>query len=580
LLPHADPRHPGIPRRFPWLRVVPGPFLVLLSITSAAALAAGPPESPPPEAPCRLVDVTAEAGIAFNHNSGAAGRKYLPETMGSGCAFLDYDNDGWLDLYFVNSRDWPESYEGPTYGALYRNRGDGTFEEVTKSAGLRIELYGMGCTVGDYDNDGDGDLYLSCLGPDRLFRNDGGRFNDVTGEAGLSNPDFGASCAWLDYDKDGWLDLFVTNYVDWSIETDLYCTLDGVNKSYCTPESYHGVTSRLFRNRGDGTFEEVTRPSGIFDPTSKALGVCVFDYDGNGWLDLAVANDTQPNQLFRNKGDGTFSNEALMAGIAFSETGVARGAMGIDAGDYDHQGRESLVVGNFSNEMMALYHNEGAGFFIDEAPTVTIGNASLLTLSFACFFVDFDLDGYLDVFSLNGHVETEIEAVQPKVTYAQPPHLFHNQGGKRFREITSEVGSDLGRPIVGRGAAAGDFDNDGDLDLALTTNDGPAFLYRNDVAGHPSWVGLRLEGRTSNRDAIGTTVRVTVGAETQVATVRTGSSYLSQSQTGLVFGLGDKERVDRVEIIWPSGERQVFENPPIRRYLRLVEGEEKFSASL
>ncbi|HVN78134.1 MAG TPA: VCBS repeat-containing protein, partial [Terriglobia bacterium] len=388
--------------------------------------------------PVQFTDITGQAGIRFRHNNGAFGKKYLPETMGAGCAFLDYNNDGWQDILLINGMDWRGHRRGPSYPALYRNNKNGTFTDVTREAGLAVEMYGMGVAVGDYDNDGFEDIYISCLGPGHLFHNLGnGRFVDVTQKAKITNSDFASSCAWLDYDKDGRLDLFICNYVQWSVETDIFCTLDGTSKSYCTPESYKGVSSRLYHNLGDGTFEDVTQKAGLLDPTSKSLGVAVLDCNNDGWPDLLIANDTQPNKLYVNNQNGTFSERGVTAGIAYSEDGTVRGAMGVDSGDYDGSGLASLVIGNFSNEMLNLYHNEGNGLFLDEAPTSTVGQSSLLTLAFGCFFFDVDLDGRTDIFVADGHVETDINRVQKRVTYAQPPHLFHNLGGKQFDEVTA-----------------------------------------------------------------------------------------------------------------------------------------------
>jgi len=527
----------------------------------STAPGAAAPTEPPAGNPVVYTDVTRAAGIRFTHNSGAFGKKYLPETMGSGVAFLDYDGDGNQDLFFVQSADWPEKRRRPTTQVLYRNRGDGTFEDATRKAGLAVEMYGIGVAAADYDNDGDVDLFVNGLGPDRLFRNRGdGTFEDVTAKAGVSDPGFGTSATWVDYDRDGRLDLFACNYVQWSPRDDIFCTLDGVNKSYCTPESYRGATNRLYRNRGDGTFEDVTRKAGVYDPTGKSLGIVALDYDGDGWPDLAVANDTQPNFLYHNRGNGTFEEVGKTAGIAFSEEGRARGAMGIDAADYDGSGRESLVIGNFSNEMLALYHNEGRGLFIDDAAMAGIGQPSLLTLAFGCFFFDFDLDGRLDIFVANGHVEDEINRVQPSVTYAQPPHLFRGLGGGRFAQVETQSGPDLGRPLVGRGAAYADFDNDGDLDIAITTNNGPALLLRNDGGNANGWVRIRLEGRMSSRDALGAVVRLKAGEVTTARTVRSASSYASQSEMILTFGVGTASGggppAADVTITWPDGTTQ------------------------
>jgi hypothetical protein len=506
-----------------------------------------------------FTDVTKGAGIAFTHHSGARGRKFLPETMGSGVVFFDADGDGRPDLFLVNGADWPDSRRGPSYPALYHNRGDGTYEEVTKKAGLQVEVYGIGATAADYDNDGDADLFLNALGPDHLFRNRGdGTFEDVTAAAGVGDPGFGSSATFLDYDRDGWLDLFVCNYVQWTAENDIYCTLDGVSKSYCTPESYKGATNRLFRNRGDGTFEDVSAKTGVQNPAGKSLGVVALDYDDDGFIDLAVANDTQPNFLYHNRGDGTFEEVGKGAGIAFSEEGKARGAMGIDAADYDDSGRESLLIGNFSNEMLALYHNEGRGLFIDDAASAGIGQPSLLTLAFGCFFFDYDLDGALDLFVANGHVENEINRVQPSVTYAEPPHLFRGLGGGRFEETTGNVGSDLKHPLVARGAACADVDADGDLDVALNVNGSSAVLLRNDGGNRGAWIRLRLIGTRSNRDAIGARVRLTVGGRTQMRTVRAAASYASQSEMILTFGLGPNAAPATAEVRWPDGSSQTF----------------------
>ena len=521
----------------------------------------------PSPAPPKVVftDVTRKAGISFVHHSGAFGRKYLPETMGSGLAFLDYDGDGRQDLYFVNSTDWPGHRKKETLPALYHNKGDGTFEDVTRAAGLAVESYGIGVAAADYDNDGHVDLFVNALGPDHLFHNRGdGTFEDVTSRAGVSDPAFGSSATWLDYDRDGFLDLFVCNYVQWSEATDIFCTLDGVSKSYCTPESYQGATNRLFRNRGNGTFEDVSRRAGVYEPTGKSLGVVAFDYDEDGWPDLAVANDTQPNFLYHNRRDGSFEEIGVSAGIGFGEDGRARGAMGIDAADYDGSGRESLLIGNFANEMLALYHNAGKGIFLDEAPVSGIGQPSLLTLAFGCFFFDYDLDSRPDIFVANGHVETDIERVQPSVTYAEPPHLFKGVGGGRFEPVTRESGESLVVPRVGRGAAYADIDGDGDLDVAMTTNNGEAVLLRNGGETGNDWIRIQLSGGARNRDAIGAKVTLKTGSLTQTRWLRSAASYASQSETVLTFGLGPHSggvaarTPVEVEVVWPDGKTQRF----------------------
>ncbi len=505
----------------------------------------------------RLVDVTHEAGIFFQHNSGAFGKKYLPETLGSGCAFFDYDNDGWLDILLINGMDWPSHYRQRTRMQLYRNNRNGTFTDVTRDAGLDVEMYGIGVAVGDYDNDGFADLYITCNGQNRLFHNNGnGRFTEVTKRAGLEGyTNLSTSALWFDYDRDGHLDLLVANYVRWSPESDIYCSLDGRTKSYCTPEAYPGTTCWLFRNRGDGTFEDVTGKSGLHDPTSKSLGLTMIDYDLDGWPDVFIANDTQPNKLYRNNRDGTFSETAVMAGVAFSEDGVARAGMGADAADYDNSGLPSLVVTNFSQQMVGLYRNEGHGFFIDEAPQSAVGKSSRLTLGFGCFFFDLDLDGRLDLLVANGHIDETIARVESTISYAESPHLFHNEGGGKFRDVVASVGDSFNQPKVARGAAYGDYDNDGDLDVLITTNNGPAYLYRNDCETNHS-IRFRLVGTRSNRDGVGANIRIWTPEGMRWLTVKSGSSYLSQSDRSLTFGLGQLRGIERAVLDWPSGFKQ------------------------
>jgi len=543
--------------------------LIALSLVAAvAALAASGIVAP---APVTFTDVTAQAGIKFVHNSGRAGKKFLPETVGSGVAWFDADGDGWPDILFINSKDWtPRGRK--SLPALYRNNRDGTFTNITAGSGLDVEMYGMGVAIGDYDNDGRDDVYITALEGDRLFHNEGhGKFRDVTKAAGIDNASFGTSAAWVDYDRDGKLDLFVANYVQWTAKGDLWCSLDGANKSYCTPESYKGTSSKLYHNLGNGKFEDVSRKAGVADPTSKSLGVAVLDYNGDGWPDLFVSNDTQPNKLYRNNRNGTFTEEGMAAGVAFGEDGVARGAMGVDAADYDRSGRPDLLVGNFSNQMLGLYHNEGTGLFVDEAPSSTVGRASLLTLTFGTFFFDYDLDGYPDIFAANGHIEEEIGRVQPKVQYKEPPLLFHNLGKRQFENVTAHMGAAFNRPVVARGAAYADYDHDGDLDILVTTNDGPAYLFRNDGGNRNNWICMRLVGRTSNPAGIGAVVRVTSKSGKQWNMVRSGSSYCSQSDLALTFGLGSDGEVQAIEIEWPSGEKQKLGGMTANQFLTIDE---------
>jgi enediyne biosynthesis protein E4 len=507
----------------------------------------------------QFADVTAQAGLHFLHNSGAYGGKLLPETLGSGCAFLDYDADGWPDILLINSMDWPGHKRQRSTLKLYRNNRNGTFTDVTKAAGLDVELYGMGVAIADYDNDGFPDIFISCVGQSRLFHNTGkGTFTDVTKAAGLLNKQgFSTSALWFDFDRDGLLDLFVCNYVRWSADHDVFCSLDGKNKSYCTPEAYRGDTCWLFHNRGDGTFEDVTSTSGIFDTSSKSLGVAMLDFDQDGWPDLLVANDTQPNKLYRNLRNGKFKDVAVEMGLAFSNEGKARAGMGVDCADFDNSGKPGVVITNFDNEMLGLYRSNGKSFD-DVAIEAGLGPASRNTLGFGCVFFDADLDGRLDLAVANGHIDDTVRNIRGNVGYAQAPQLFLNQGSAKFLEVAAQLGGGFAQSKVGRGLAVADFDRDGDLDLLLTTNNGPAFLYRNDqLAGNRS-IRLHLTGTKSNRDAIGATVRLYSNGQIQSCQVRSGSSYLSQSELPLTFGVGKQDEIEKITIDWPSGATEEY----------------------
>lgn len=511
-----------------------------------------------------FADVTAASGVDFVHNTGAFGSKWLPETMGSGVALFDYNGDGKLDVLFVNGNRFPGKPGRSTTQQLFQNLGGMKFKNVTRETGLAIEGYCMGAAAGDLDNDGDQDLYISCVGTDLLLINDGGTFTDRSAAAGLAREhEFGASVALLDADNDGFLDIFAARYVTWTPETDIICRLDGKNKSYCTPEPYDGASPRFYHNNGDGTFADWTRKAGIYKPNAKSLGVAVLDLDGDGWLDLAVANDTQPNLLFHNQGDGSFEEVGLIAGMAFDENGVARGGMGIDAADYDGSGRQSLVIGNFDGEMVALYQNAGDMLFIDSAAQAKIGRPTLSNLSFSTFFFDYDLDGDLDLLVANGHLEPEIETVKASVTYAQPTQLFRNDGG-RFTEVTETAGGDLATPRVARGAAYGDLDDDGDLDLVISSNGGPAQLFEN-RGSHGNWLQIDAEGTRGNRDALGAVVEVVAGGKTQRWLIRAGSSYLSQSQTAPIIGLGTAVKIESVTLSTVAGSTAILVPAPNRR---------------
>jgi hypothetical protein len=518
-------------------------------------------------------DIAAQAGIHFVHNNGAFGKKYLPETMGPGCAFIDYDNDGWPDILLLNGENWPGQSGASSAQELYHNNHDGTFTDVTQKAGLAIPMFGLGVAVGDYDNDGYDDLFITAVGQSHLFHNNGnGTFTDVTKSAGLWGPnEFSTSAAWVDYDRDGKLDLLVGNYVQWSIASDLYCTLDGTSKSYCTPESYKGASVRLWHNLGNGKFEDATQKAKLFDPTSKTLGVAILDYNNDGWPDILLANDTQPNKLYLNKHDGSFEERGVPAGIAFSEDGVARAGMGVDAADYDRSGRASIIISNFANQMLSLYHNEGNGLFVDEAPRSEVGRATLITLGFGCFFFDYDNDGWPDILVADGHIEDQIQRVQKRVSYAEPPHLFRNLGGGKFQEVTEALGATFASPKVARGAAYADIDNDGALDVLMTTNGGRAYLFHNEGGTNHS-LRVKLKGTKSNRDGIGAVVRVGTGKNQQWQMLRSGSSYLSQSELVLTFGLGREAKADSLEIDWPSGQVDKLSNINAGQTVTVEEG--------
>ncbi len=517
-----------------------------------------------------FTNISREAGIEFEHYNGAYGKKYFPEMTGSGGGWLDYDNDGWQDIVIVQGKDWPSNPgKNPTL-KLYRNQGNGKFSDVTEAAGLAVSVYGMGMAAADYDNDGDTDLLITAVGPNKFFRNDGGTFTDISQTAGVDDPAWSTSAMFFDYDKDGWLDLYVCNYVKWSEETDLYCSLDGKTKGYCTPEIYTGEPSRLYRNLGNGKFEDVTKQSGVYTEEGKALGVALLDFNDDGWPDFAIANDTQPDFLYRNDGKGadgtvTFSEVGLVSGFALDESGKARAGMGIDVGVVDNSGEETIFIGNFSNEMIGVYRDLGNGSYVDRAAVSKIGNTSLLYLTFGMFLFDYDLDSDMDLFAVNGHVQPEIEEIQQAVTFRQPLLLFANVGDGKFKDISKETGGPLINPIVGRGTAYADYDHDGDLDILITANNSSAMLLRNE--GFPNqkdrvgnYLRVKLVGTKSNRDGIGAKLIARIGDKRQPVFVKTGSTYLSQSELTVTFGTGNKNSVDELTIQWPSGIEESFQN--------------------
>lgn len=531
------------------------PLLVLVALVLAGCEAASRPAAT--DQAFTFTDVAAEAGFGdFRHENGSEGKFWYPEMMGAGGGFVDYDGDGWEDVVLVGGgRLSPTGRADVEALRLYRNNRDGTFTEVTAAVGLAgVRAYGTGVAVADYDNDGDQDIYLTTLGENLLFRNDGGTFTEVGREAGVTGgSEWSTSALFFDADRDGHVDLYVGNYVKWSPENDLICVLEGGIRSYCTPELYTGTPSHFFRNNGDGTFSDWTERAGFLPAPGKTLGVAEYDVNGDGWSDLLVANDTQPDLYYVNNGDGTFTEQGALSGMAYDENGKARAGMGIDVGVVDETGQATLFVGNFSKEMISVFRYLGNGLFVDRAAISQIGHSSLLSLTFGLLLFDVDLDGDLDLYVANGHVQPEIEQTQEGATYAQTPHLYLNRGDGTFVDVAPEIAGPLQRSMVARGVAYADYDRDGDLDLLVTENAGPAHLLRND-APTGNVLRVRLQGRASNRDGLSARVVVRVGDHRQERFVRTGSSFLSVSEKAVTFGLGEAERADSLVVYWPSGQ--------------------------
>jgi hypothetical protein len=541
--------------------------------------------------PAKFTDITAQAGITFVHNNGAFGDKLLPETMGGGVAFFDFDNDGNQDLLFINSTYWPEHIPAgklPAPMALYRNDGHGYFIDVTANSGLDVSFYGMGVAIGDYDNDGLADVFITGLHGNHLFHNEGkGKFRDVTSAAGVGGggDDWSTSAAWIDYDNDGKLDLFVCNYVRWSPQLDRSASfeLPQIGRAYGPPRKFQGTFPYLYHNDGNGVFRDVSSDAGIQIkdpatglPMAKSLAVAPVDVDADGWIDLVVANDTVQNFLFHNEHNGKFKEIGARSGVAYDAYGLTRGAMGIDSARFQNDDTLGIAIGNFANEMNALYiAKRDSLVFADEAITAGVGPASQKLLKFGLFFFDYDLDGRLDVLTANGHLEPEINRVDATQQYRQPAQLFWNSGDKKgmgFEAVPRvKCSPDLLKPIVGRGSAFADIDGDGDLDVVLTQISGPPLLLRNDQPRAHHWLRLKLTGTKCNRDAIGAWIKVRVGGRTLSRQVMPTRSYLSQSELPITIGLGEATKVDSVEITWPGGAVQKIAPPLLDRLTQITE---------
>ncbi len=552
---------------------------ILLAGVAIYALAAQPPEpnrdEGNPERRNTFVEVAASSGVDFRHDHGGSDRKYTVETMGAGGCFLDFDGDSWPDLYLVQGASLPgRKQETPLRNRLYRNRRDGTFVDVTDRAGVGDTGYGMGCSSGDIDNDGDVDLFVTNFGANVLYENRGdGTFRNVTDKAGVGDPLWGTSSAFADFDNDGDLDLYLCNYVDFTLATNRWCgDFRRGLKSYCHPDVYDGQPDRLYRNNGDGTFTDIARQAGVHRPGGKGLGVVWSDYDLDGFVDIYVANDSTPNFLFRNNGDGTFTETTLLAGVGYSEDGRAEAGMGTDFGDVDNDGDFDLVVTNLSGETNSLYRNNGEGTFDNVTFGSGLGEISFSYVGFGTGFLDYDNDGDLDLVVVNGHVMDDIEDYNDAVTYAEPDFLFDNRGDGTFREVSRQVGKDFRRPAVGRGLAVADFDRDGDLDLLITGSREPARLLRNDGVGAGHWVQVELQGTRANRSGVGARIVLEAGGDRQVREIRAGSSYLSQNQLGAHFGLGKTKRIDRIEVFWPGGGRDILLNLPADTFQKIRQG--------
>ena len=523
-----------------------------------------------------FTNVTVNAGLAdFKHVSGAIGDKWFPESMGSGCGFIDYDSDGWIDILLVGGGDWT-SKSGNLSPALYlyKNNKDGTFTNVTYESGLdEINTYGFGICVADYDNDNDQDFFFTTIWNNYLFRNDNGSFTDVSEGSGLEKDSLWSTTSiFFDANKDGFLDLFVGSYVDWSPDNDIWCTLDGTTKNYCTPELYSGVASRFYQNNGDGTFSDKTEAAGFLPSPGKMLGASELDFNNDGWPDLAIASDTQRDLLYLNNGNGTFDEIGAISGIAYDENGRARAGMGIDVGVIDNTEKETIFVGNFSKEMISVFRHSNGNFFEDISAISKVGRPSLMTLTFGLFLLDIDLDGDLDLYTANGHVQIGIEETQDGIFYREPSHLFINDGNGVFKDVVPLIGGPLSTPIVGRGAAYADYDNNGTLDILVTENNGPAHLIKNN--NHNNYLRVKIKSINSNRNGVGTKLIAITKDGRMIRKVKTGSSFMSHSETTITFGLGDNQAVDSLYVYWPNNKMDIFLDVESSQEILLVDNNE------
>jgi enediyne biosynthesis protein E4 len=524
-----------------------------------------------------FTDVRKEAGITFVQDSTQTEEKYYLETMGTGVGWIDYDQDGLMDLYFVQSAA-TDAYKSPhpLRSALYHNNGDGTFTDVTEKAGVGGEgHYGQGVAVGDYDNDGFPDLYVTGYGRAILYHNNGdGTFTDVTAKAGVADEGaWSTSAGWFDYDKDGWLDLLVTNYVDWSPKNNLWCGEHRPGyRAYCNPGNYRGQKTKLYHNNHDGTFTDVSAASGVGKSESKGMGVVLADFNNDGWPDIAIANDTWPNFLFLNKHDGTFEDVSLVSGLAASEEGRYEAGMGIDAADVDGDGWLDVYITHLDLELNRLYHNNRDGTFDDVTFHSGIGNKAMLQSGVAMKFLDYDNDGWPDILQLNGAMLDNVQLYHSEVSYKEPLLMYRNLGKGQFEKVSDSLGPDFVRPVAGRGLATADYDNDGDTDAAINVRGGYPELLRNDGGNSNHWLEVLLIGTRSNRDGIGASLKMTSQGETHVEQAKGGMSYMSASDPRILFGLGKRTRIDSLEVTWPSGQVDKLTSVPIDRIIAVKEG--------